>query len=97
MEVYYSGQPTKCCAIRNTIREGIAAVVTKFQYVQKLAEPDDAFFCSGCGNITTPHLCLPNKDREVVTCAENKISVRRIDKARQLPWFSCVNQDVSGI
>lgn len=97
LEVYYSGQPTKCCAIRNAIREGVAAVVTKFQYIQKLAEPDDAFFCSGCGIIDTPHLCLPNKDREVVTCAENKISVRLINKVRQLPWFSCVSQDIPGI
>ena len=89
LEIYYSGQSTKCFAIRCSILEGINAVVKKFQYKPILSIPQERFLCSICPPPRN-HLCRPDEEKETLACCQDGMSFVAIDPKRQYPWIDYV-------
>ena len=85
LEVYYSGSGEKCCIIRKSIKEGIDAVVKKFQYKPILSIPQENFHC--IIHKTSDHLCCPNDTKKKVTCCDDGASVDDINPLRQGVWL----------
>ena len=86
LEIYYTGRPTKCSAIREAILECINDVVKKFQYKPILSIPQERFLCSLCPPPYN-HLCRPNEDKDMLTCCKDASLTADIDPTRQLPWI----------
>ena len=85
LEIYYSGPSSKCCIIRHLIKEGIKAVVKKFQYKVTLSIPQEHFHCTI--HKTSDHLCHLNEDQKMVTCCNNSALMTDIKQSRQAPWL----------
>ena len=85
LEIYYSGPAEKCCIIRHSIKEGIKAVVKKFQYKITLSIPQEHFHCTI--HKTSDHICRLNEDQMKVTCYNNSTFITDIDQLRQAPWL----------
>ena len=85
LEIHYSGPAEKCCIIRKCIKEGIDAVVKKFQYKPILSIPQENFHCTI--HKTTDHLCCPNDTKKKVTCCDDGASVDDINPLRQGVWL----------
>ena len=85
LEIYFSGHPTRCSVIRNTIYEGIKQVVEKFHYKPILFWPQEYFHC--IMHKTTSHLCRPDEAIENLVCCKDRVSITQLDKSRQQPWF----------
>ena len=86
LEIYYSGRPVKCSAIKIAILENLGDVVKKFQYKPILSLPQERFLCSICLPPSN-HLCRPDEDREILTCCRDSRLTWDIDPSRQLPWI----------
>ena len=85
LEIYYSGPSSKCCVIRHSVKEGIKAVVKKFQYKVTLSIPLECFHCTI--HKINDHLCHLNEDQESMTCCNNRALMTDIDQLRQTPWL----------
>ena len=85
LEIYYSGPSSKYCVIQHSIKEGIKAVMKKFQYRVTLSIPQEHFHCSI--HKTNNHLCRLNEDQKMVTCCNNSMFMTDIDQLRLTPWL----------
>ena len=92
LEIYYSGRPEKCPAIRSSILEGINAVVKKFQYKPILSIPQERFICSICSSPSN-HLCRLDEDQVTLTCCRDVMSTVAINQSRQYPWIKNVGAE----
>ena len=93
IEIYYSGPPTKCSTIKDVIFEAIGDVVKKFHYKPILSMPQERFLCSVCPP-PAGHLCRPNEDKKMITCCKDGMTMKSIDRSRQLPW---INNDAATV
>ena len=95
IEVYYSGENSKCSQIRRTIVDGISSVVNTFGYQDELRRPRQGFYCQvdkECCNCTRKHLCFVPTDQDrptVVTCS--KTSQVKNCSPQQIYWFDSVH------
>ena len=85
LEICYSGPSNKCCVIRHSVKEGVKAVVKKFQYKLTLSIPQERFHCTI--HKTSGHLCRPNEDQKKLTCCEKGALMTDINQSRQAPWL----------
>ena len=83
MEIYYSGPPNRCSAIRTAILNGICSIISSFHYISNIRSPDEYFYCKTCSN---KHFCRINDTKKILTCNVTGYS-SKIDEFRQLPWF----------
>ena len=90
LEIYYSGRPEKCLAVRSAVFEGISDVVKKFNYKPILSMPQERFVCSMQSPHPRDHLCRPDEDRVTLTCCRDGKTTINIDRFRQLPWINIV-------
>ena len=86
LEIYYTGCPTRCSDVKESILECIDDVVKKFQYKPILSIPQERFLCSLCAPPSN-HLCRPNEDKDMLTCCKDACLTADIDRTRQLPWI----------
>ena len=71
--------------IQHSVKEGIKAVVKKFQYKVTLSIPHECFHCTI--HKTNDHLCRLNEAQESVTCCNNSSLMTDINQLHQTPWL----------
>ena len=86
LEIYYTGRPTRCSDVKESILQCIDDVVKKFQYKPILSIPQERFLCLLCPPPSN-HLCRPNEDKDMLTCCKDACLTADIDRTRQLPWI----------
>ena len=92
LEIYYSGPSNNCCVIQHSVKEGVKAVVKKFQYKLTLSIPQECFHCMI--HKTSDHLCRPNEDQKKLTCCEKGALMTDINQSRQVPWLVCSDKPI---
>ena len=91
MEVYYSGDSSKCPQIRHAVLDGVSTVIDKFGYKPALRNPREGFLCQAdeqCKS-TPPHpSTVPTgDDRSNLSCTRKCYKNYRWSVPRQSCWF----------
>ena len=91
MEVYYSGDSSKCPQIRHALLDGVSTVIDKFGYKPALRNPREGFLCQAdeeCKSVPPHPSTVPTgDDRSNLSCSRDPFKSYRWSVPRQSCWF----------
>ena len=93
IEVYYSGDNSKCPQIRNAIRDGVFTVLNTFGYQVACGNLREGFLCLADDNCKLkPHPCFvpTGEDRSKLSCSQ-KCYKYYPWSSQQSCWFASTN------